>query len=125
MSKIKAATGDSVKNVFDAISEESSQRIAAAAIAPSGGKIVLVLSTKPGATDRKDVQFIGASFLPVIAGMFRVADVSRVVLQRPSSTPRSDVRSHGLHRSTQYRWTTAHIWFSSSRRSLASSRRGW
>ena len=65
VSKIKAATGDSVKNVFDAISEESSQRIAAAAIAPSGGKIVLVLSTKPGATDRKDVQFIGAWLLQV------------------------------------------------------------
>ncbi|RPD66616.1 GroES-like protein [Lentinus tigrinus ALCF2SS1-7] len=57
VSKIKAATGDAVTKVFDAISEESTQRISAASVAPSGGKVVLLLRSKPGVTDRTDVEF--------------------------------------------------------------------
>ncbi|TFK92236.1 GroES-like protein [Polyporus arcularius HHB13444] len=57
VSKIKAATGDSITNVLDAISVKDTQRISAASVAPSGGKVVLVLRRPPGVTDRKDVDF--------------------------------------------------------------------
>lgn len=57
VSKIKKASGDSIKKAVDAISEKESQRIAAEAIAPSGGEIVLVLGPQPDATSRTDVKF--------------------------------------------------------------------
>ncbi|KAI0636517.1 GroES-like protein [Trametes polyzona] len=58
VSKIKKATGDSVTKALDTISLKDSQRISAEALAPSGGKVVLVLSPIPDATDRKDAIFI-------------------------------------------------------------------
>ncbi|KAL1947838.1 hypothetical protein VTO73DRAFT_13562 [Trametes versicolor] len=58
VAKIKQATGDSVTKAVDAISLKDSQRISAEVLAPAGGKVVLVLGPEPGATDRKDVQFI-------------------------------------------------------------------
>lgn len=64
VSKIKAATGDSITNVLDAISVKDTQRISAASVAPSGGKVVLVLRRPPGVTDRKDVDFHGACLGP-------------------------------------------------------------
>ncbi|KAI8982823.1 GroES-like protein [Trametes punicea] len=54
---IKAATGDSITKALDAISLKDSQRITAEALAPSGGKVVLVLQPVPDATSRKDVEF--------------------------------------------------------------------
>ena len=57
MSKIKKATGDSIKKAVDTISEKESQRITAEAIAPSGGEVVLVLGPQEGATSRTDVKF--------------------------------------------------------------------
>ena len=59
VSKIKAATSDSISYAFDAISEGGSQTISAESLGPSGGKVVLVLAQDPNATSRKDVQFIG------------------------------------------------------------------
>ncbi|EIW60398.1 GroES-like protein [Trametes versicolor FP-101664 SS1] len=58
VAKIKQTTGDSVTKALDAISLKESQRISAEVIAPTGGKVVLVLGPEAGATDRKDVQFI-------------------------------------------------------------------
>ncbi|OSD08389.1 GroES-like protein [Trametes coccinea BRFM310] len=55
--KIKDATGDSITKAVDAISLKDSQRISAEALAPSGGKVVLVLQPIPDATNRKDVKF--------------------------------------------------------------------
>ncbi|TBU65354.1 GroES-like protein [Dichomitus squalens] len=57
VSKIKAATGDSVSVALDTISENGSQTISAESLGPSGGKVVLVLTQDPNATSRKDVQF--------------------------------------------------------------------
>ncbi|KAI0665297.1 GroES-like protein [Cubamyces menziesii] len=57
VTKIKQATGDSITKALDAISLKDSQRITAEALAPSGGKVVLVLQPIPDATSRKDVEF--------------------------------------------------------------------
>ena len=59
VSKIKAATNDSISYAFDAISEAGSQTISAESLGPSVGKVVLVLGQDPNETSRKDVQFIG------------------------------------------------------------------
>ncbi|KAI0362627.1 GroES-like protein [Trametes cingulata] len=56
--KIKEVTGDSVTKAVDAISLKESQGISAEVLAPSGGKVVLVLGPAKDATSRKDVQFI-------------------------------------------------------------------
>ncbi|EIW60399.1 GroES-like protein [Trametes versicolor FP-101664 SS1] len=58
VAKIKQATGDSVTKALDAISDKDSQRISAEVLAPAGGKVVLVSGPEPGATERKDVEFI-------------------------------------------------------------------
>lgn len=57
VAKIKQATGDSITKALDAISLKDSQRITAEALAPSGGKVVLVLQPIPDATSRNDVEF--------------------------------------------------------------------
>ena len=56
VAKIKAATGDSLKIAFDTISETDSQRISAAALSPSGGKLAVILAPQPEAIGRTDVQ---------------------------------------------------------------------
>ncbi|KAH9928547.1 GroES-like protein [Epithele typhae] len=56
VAKIKAATGDSITRVLDTISEEDTQRICAAAIAPAGGKLNLILPPKPSSIARSDIK---------------------------------------------------------------------
>ncbi|KAI0924688.1 hypothetical protein AcW2_005498 [Taiwanofungus camphoratus] len=56
VSKIKAATGDSVKAAFDTISLKDSQESSAHVIGPDGGRLVLVLAPVPEAKVRDDVQ---------------------------------------------------------------------
>ncbi|KAI0780462.1 GroES-like protein [Trametes elegans] len=56
VAKIKEATGDSLTRVLDAIAEKDTQRISAAAIAPGGGKLTIVLYPEEGATDRTDLE---------------------------------------------------------------------
>ena len=59
--KIREATGDSVRRAFDAISEEGSQRVVAAAVGREGGKVVLLIKQGAGVTERTDVEFKRAS----------------------------------------------------------------
>lgn len=56
VSKIKAATGDSVKAAFDTISLKDSQESSARVIGPAGGRLVLVLAPVLEAKVRDDVQ---------------------------------------------------------------------
>ncbi|KAI0636514.1 GroES-like protein [Trametes polyzona] len=56
--KIKDVTGDSIRSVLDAISSKDSQRLSAEVLAPGGGKVVLVQTPVPDATDRKDARII-------------------------------------------------------------------
>lgn len=73
VAKVKQVTGDSVTKALDAISLKESQRISAQVIAPTGGKVVLVLGPEAGATDRKDIQFIRAfrsPSTPLVRGRF-------------------------------------------------------
>ena len=60
VTKIKGATGDSIRVAFDTISETDSQRIAAASISPEGGKLGVILRPQPEAIGRKDVEVIRA-----------------------------------------------------------------
>ncbi|EMD39360.1 hypothetical protein CERSUDRAFT_112991 [Gelatoporia subvermispora B] len=53
--KVKAATGDSLKEGFDTISLKESQALTAQVINPTGGKIVLLLNPIPEAKVRDDV----------------------------------------------------------------------
>ncbi|KAH9941947.1 GroES-like protein [Amylocystis lapponica] len=54
--KIKSVTGDSIRSVFDTISDATTQGISVRAVAPGGGKVVIVLG--PEANPRTDVQVI-------------------------------------------------------------------
>jgi len=56
--KVKAATGDSIKAALDTISLKDSQEISVKAIAPSGGKLVLLLDPIKEALVRDDVEVI-------------------------------------------------------------------
>ena len=65
--KIREATGDGVRKAFDAISEEGSQRVVAAAVGREGGKVVLLIKQGEGVTARTDVEFKRASrYFPVL-----------------------------------------------------------
>ena len=57
VTKIKAATGNSIKSALDTISEKESLRITADSIGSQGGKVVVLLPPSPEATSRKDVEF--------------------------------------------------------------------
>ena len=59
---IKEATGDTIRVVFDTISEADSQHISAASLAPGGGKLGLILGAQPDAIGRDDVQVIRECF---------------------------------------------------------------
>ena len=57
VAQIKAATGDSLKKALDAAgSGKDSQSNTAEALGPSGGKVILVSPSIPGATSRTDVE---------------------------------------------------------------------
>ena len=56
VAKIKQATGDTVTKAVDAISELDTQKVCAAALAPSGGTIILVQYPRDDATNRTDVK---------------------------------------------------------------------
>ncbi|KAH9941955.1 GroES-like protein [Amylocystis lapponica] len=53
--KIKSVTGDSIRSVFDTISDATTQGISARAVAPGGGRVAIV---NPGSNTRADVQVI-------------------------------------------------------------------
>ena len=57
VTKIKAATGNSIKSALDTISEKESLRITADSIGSQGGKVVVLLPPSPEVTSRKDVEF--------------------------------------------------------------------
>ncbi|KAI0807655.1 GroES-like protein [Fomes fomentarius] len=69
VSKIKAATGDSIKKAVDTISEKVTQRITAETIAPSGGEIILVLGPEDATLIYtalgRAFDFLGGSHYPV------------------------------------------------------------
>ncbi|KAJ3002980.1 hypothetical protein NUW54_g5553 [Trametes sanguinea] len=58
VSKVKAASGDSIRLGLDTIGLRDSQRISAEVVAPGGGKVVYILQVIPDATARTDVQRI-------------------------------------------------------------------
>ena len=56
--KVKEVTGDTIKNALDAISERETQPITVDSIAPSGGKVVVLLRPATDVIARKDVEVI-------------------------------------------------------------------
>ncbi|CCM05588.1 uncharacterized protein FIBRA_07816 [Fibroporia radiculosa] len=56
VSKIRAATGDSIRDSFDTISLRESQEISAKVIAPDGGRLILLLAPIAEAKVRDDVK---------------------------------------------------------------------
>ncbi|KAI0780488.1 GroES-like protein [Trametes elegans] len=56
ISKVKAATGDTIRSALDTISLKDTQEISAAVIAPAGGKVVHILWVIPEASSRTDVE---------------------------------------------------------------------
>ncbi|KAL7283725.1 hypothetical protein ACG7TL_003162 [Trametes sanguinea] len=58
VSKVKAASDDSIRFGLDTISLRESQTISAEVIAPGGGKVVHILQVIPDTTTRTDVQRI-------------------------------------------------------------------
>ncbi len=61
VSKIKEATGDSVKYGADMIADDETKKITVQAIGPSGGKVVGLNPMQSTEVDRKDVAFSSAS----------------------------------------------------------------
>lgn len=60
VSKIKQATGDSVKYGADMIGDEETKKVTVQAIGPSGGKVVGLNPLLSEESDRKDVTFSSA-----------------------------------------------------------------
>lgn len=58
LSQIKSATGDSVKAAFDTIALKDTQELCVRALAPEGGKVVIVLGPAKEAQVRDDVTII-------------------------------------------------------------------
>ncbi|KAI0780487.1 GroES-like protein [Trametes elegans] len=56
VTKIKAATGDTIRSALDTISLRETQEISAAVIAPGGGKVMHILGVIPEASSRTDVE---------------------------------------------------------------------
>ena len=54
--KVKAATGDTIRSVFDTISSADAQALSAAVVAPTGGKVIHVLGLVPEANSRSEVE---------------------------------------------------------------------
>ncbi|PCH36497.1 GroES-like protein [Wolfiporia cocos MD-104 SS10] len=74
VSKIKAATGDSIKDALDTISLVDSQALSARVIAPGGGTLVLLLAPKPEAKVRDDVKVFRTSRLPLLVFLVTVTN---------------------------------------------------
>ncbi|RDX46878.1 GroES-like protein [Lentinus brumalis] len=67
VSKIKEATGDSVKYGADMIADDETKKITVQAIGPSGGKVVGLSPMQSAEVDRKDVTF-SSTFLFSVYG---------------------------------------------------------
>ena len=67
VSKIKQATGDSIKYALETIGDEETKRVTVQAIAPSGGKVVGLNPLQSEESERKEVTFHSASLIIIFS----------------------------------------------------------
>ncbi|GBE89406.1 Zinc-type alcohol dehydrogenase-like protein [Sparassis crispa] len=85
VSQIKNATGDQIRHAFDTICTKETQELCARALAPGGGKIILVLSPIPEAKVRDDVEVLPTLIYTSLGRTFTLGGVS----YPPSHTDRA------------------------------------
>ncbi|KAH9951701.1 GroES-like protein [Amylocystis lapponica] len=71
--KIKSVTGDSIRSVFDTISDATTQGISARAVAPGGGRVAIA---NPEANARADVQVIPTLVYTSLGRTFSIGPIT-------------------------------------------------
>jgi len=90
--KVKATTGDSLKEALDAISVKDSQILSAHVIGPSGGKVVVLTGPSPDAKIRDEVEVMHTLIYTALGRAFTLGGNHRPVSEEDTAHMASFLR---------------------------------